>query len=96
MLHYFNVSLFYVALFDGILFIVAIAHVAQCKYCTILCSPISILYSLMLHYINVPLFDVELLDDALFNVSLFNISLFVLALFNIALFTVTLLKVASF
>ena len=61
MLHYFNASLFAVALFNVALFIAAVAlfTVAQCKYCTILCSTILFLYHLILHYINISLFDSE-------------------------------------
>ena len=47
MLHHFNASLFYVVLFDVALFIVVLAHVALCKYFTILCFPILILCHLM-------------------------------------------------
>ena len=66
MLHYFNASLFAVALFNVALFIAAVAlftvaqyNVAQCKYCTMLCSTILFLYHLILHYINISLFDSE-------------------------------------
>ena len=88
-MHYFNASLFYVVLVAITLSIIELAHIALCKYYTMLCSPILILCCLMLRYVNVPLFDVKRLDDAsLFNVALFNVSLFNLALFNVALFNV--------